>query len=97
MTFIEVVRGDMDLTHIGKVIMYLSRLMEAQPKRTHVYGVLTNLEYTILYHCTGSKIGHTQPVKYEQGLFLSPARCQHVYGMKTQISSCHARLKKVVR
>lgn len=69
-TFIEVVRGDMDPTHIGKVIVYLSRLMEAQPNRTHVYGVLTNLEYTTLYHCTGSKIGHTQALKYEEGLLL---------------------------
>ena len=60
----------MDLTHFGKVIVYLSKLMEAQPRRTHVYGVFTNLEHTILYHCTGSKIGHTQPVKYEEGLLL---------------------------
>ncbi len=67
-TFIEVVPGDMDLTHIGKVIVYLSKLMEAQPNRTHVYGALTNLEYTTLYHCTGSKIRHSQPVKYEEGV-----------------------------
>ena len=69
-TFIEVVRGDMDLTHTGKVIVCLSRLMEAQPNRTHVYGALTNLEYTTLYHCTGSKTGHTQPVKYEEGVCM---------------------------
>lgn len=69
-TFIEVVRGDMDLTHTGKVIVYLSRLMKAQPNRTHVYGALTNLEYTTIYHCTGSKTGHTQPVKYEEGVFV---------------------------
>ncbi|KAL0030763.1 hypothetical protein WJX77_005430 [Trebouxia sp. C0004] len=68
-TFIKVVRGDMDLMHIGKVIAYLLRLMKAQANRTHVYGVLTNLEYTTLYHCIGSKIGHTQPVKYEEGGF----------------------------
>ncbi|DBA75733.1 TPA: hypothetical protein ACH3X1_010150 [Trebouxia sp. C0004] len=43
---------------------------QAQPNRTHVYGLLTNLEYTTLYHCTGSKIGHTQPVKYEDGVFV---------------------------
>ncbi len=60
----------MDLTHVGKVIVYLSSLMEAQPHRTQVYGVLTNLEHTTLYHCTGSKIGHTQPVKYEEGVFV---------------------------
>ena len=69
-TFIEVVQGDMDLTHIGKVIVYLRRLMEAQPNRTHVYGVLTNLEYTTLYHCTGSQIRHTPSVKYEEGVVV---------------------------
>lgn len=60
----------MDLAHTGKVLVYLSSLMEAQPKRTHVYGALTNLEYTTLYHCTGLNTGHTQAVKYAEGVFV---------------------------
>ena len=83
--------------HIGKMIKYLKKLMEAHPNRTHVYGALKNLESTTLYHCTGTKMGHTQPIKYEDGLFVGftsvgtpPALVSSWFCIETQTPGCHS-------
>ncbi len=69
LTFVEVLTDPIDDdAHIGKMVVYLNKLLKVNPGRGHVHGVLTILEHAAVYHCVrGDKMGYCQPVRMEKG------------------------------
>jgi len=73
LTFVKVLTGAIDDdTHAGKMAVYLNKLLQLNPGRTHVYGALTNLEHAVVYvGVQDGKIRYSQPVRMEKGTCTS--------------------------
>ncbi|KAL0048984.1 hypothetical protein WJX82_003728 [Trebouxia sp. C0006] len=69
LTFVKVLTGAIDDdTHAGKMAVYLNKLLQLNPGRTHVYGALTHLEHAVVYlGVHDGKIRYSQPVRMEKG------------------------------
>ena len=71
-TFVEVLTGNIEeQSHVGKMLVYLEKLLKLNPDRHSVYGALTNLRYTTVYYCERGdhdfSFQHTQAVRMSKG------------------------------